>query len=383
MINNKRRWQMLSFCCVMLSLGWVLAQSTEPAGTDEAGAAKAIDQKVGQLAISDLAISEALADIGKQIGVPITIDDATVELLPWGRQTKLAAVTISNMSLRDALPQVLAALGMTYEVREGGIAVVPTPPLKRLGRRANWDDLKLLRLLSETDFTPESFETLKIQYRITSKVDAKKMLSRQLANSGKGSIADMLETATGSLNWIWVPESDHVVVKTSEAQVNYNLARLITARYSSTPLSQIFSDLAAKAEVAISFEPGVMTKLPLGMSQSYTLLLQSTSVRQAMELICAETGLKYSVTPEGVLVSASEALAGGIAPPAKSSPYVAKISVPGSNGKYTLEFLIRADEVPEDILSTRKQMLEEVIQEMRRDVAPEDAQPPAGETKSP
>jgi|CXWL01.1.fsa_nt_gi hypothetical protein len=378
-----KRWRVLSICCAILSLGWVYAQSPEPAGSGEADTARAIDQKLNQLAISDLAITDALADIGKQIGVPITIDDATVELLPWGRQTKLAAVTISNMSVRDALPQVLAALGMTYEVRDGGIAVTATPPLKRLGRRATWDDLKLLRFLSETEYTPESFDSLKIQYRISSKVDAKKMLLRQLANSGRGSVAEMLETATGSLNWIWVPESDHVVVKTSEAQVNNKLARLITARYSNTPLSQIFGDLAARADVALSFEPGVMTKLPLGTTQSYTLLLQSTSIRQAMELICAETGLKYAVVPDGVFISASESLAGGSAQAARPSPYVAKISVPGSNGKYTLEFLIRGDEVPEDILSTRKQMLEEVIQEMRRDVVPDDAPPSSGEPKGP
>lgn len=338
----------------------------------------ALDQKVEQFTVSGAEISDALADLGKQVGLSVTLDDRALELLPWGRQTKLSQVNVTNASLREILPQLLGPLGMTYEPRDGGIVVVPTEPIQRLNRRATWEDLKLLKHCTEQEYTPENFASLKVQYRITSKVEAAKMLDHQLARSGRGTIAEMLETATGALGWIWFPEDDHIVIRTAQAQINNLLSRRVTARYANVPLAQILTDLAEKADVALTMEPGMMAKLPPSTAQSYSLLLQSTSIRQALELISAETGLKYDITRDGVDVGLSEAVADtgkpGTAAP-RTSPYVAKLVVPGVDGSYTVEFLIRSDELPQDILDYRDQMKGDFIQKVRRELAPPNETP--------
>jgi len=341
-----------------------------------------LDRKVESLAIRGAEIGPALSDIGKQVGVNIVLDDAAAELLPWGRQTKLADLTISNASLREALPQILDALGMTYEVRGTDIVVVATPPLRRLERRASWDELKLLRRCRETPYTRVNFDQFNIQYRITSKVDAPRMLSTQLDKAGRGNVADMLETAAMALGWVWFPEGDHLVIRTGQAQVANKLARRVSARYANLPLSQILTDLGEKAGVNVFFEPGMMNKLPPSISQGYTLLLQSPSVRQALELIAAETGVRYEIEPDGVRFSLAEGVAeGGKAGAPRTSPYVAKISVPLASENYSVEFLIRADELPGDILESRSQMINEAIQKIRAELGSGEGVPqqPAGD----
>lgn len=352
---------------------YAAAQAPLPvtATSADAEVAQTMDQKVESLSVNDMALGEALADIGQQVRVKITVDEASQDLLPWGPQTRLAKVTVSNASLREILPQILAPLGMTYDIRDGGIFVYATDPLKRMNRRATWEDLKLLQRCNETPFTPETIRNFKLQYRITSKVDAAAMLDHQLAKSGRGTVAEMLEVATGALGWAWFPNSDVIVIRTQQAQIANRLARRISARYTSTPLARVLLDLSEKAETQFVLEPGMMLKLPQSTVQGYSLFLQSASIRQALELICAETGLKYEIEREVVRIGLSDALQeGGKRAAARSSPYVGKIVVPSADGSYNLEFLIRADELPADILDSRDQMIEEIIQKMRRDMAP-------------
>jgi hypothetical protein len=72
----------------------------------------------------------------------------------------------------------------------------------------------------------------------------------------------------------------------------------------------------------------------------------------------------------------SDAVAQEAGKPAATRPstYAAKLSVPSADGGYTLEFVVRSDELPADVMEARGQMLQEMIQKVRRDIVP--AQPP-------
>lgn len=337
--------------------------------------ARALDRRLEQVSIQGEAIPEALAQLGREVGIRISIDGESADLLPWGAQTRLKAVTIEQASLREVLPQVLDALGMTYTIEDDGVLVVASEPLRRMNRRATWDDLKLLRRCCELEYSPETFATFKLQYRITSKVDAPKMFKTQLAKAGRGTVAEMLEVATRALGWVWFPNGDHLVIRTCEAQIANLMSRRVTARYTNEPLSRILADLAAKARTPIHFEPGMMLKLPRTTSQSYTLLLRRTSIRQAFELVSAETGLKYDIRRDGIHTGLSDKIGGhgGPRPGRRGSPYVGKISIPSTDGTYIYEFLLREDELPDDVLAHRRQLIEEYIQKMRSDMAPDEA----------
>ncbi|HVP10588.1 MAG TPA: DUF4974 domain-containing protein [Phycisphaerae bacterium] len=350
-----------------------MAQTGSPPPTDAGGVELALDRKLEKISVSDKPVPEALAEIGAAAHVGIAIDAEAAELLPWGRQTKVADLTIeTGFTLRAALPQLLNPLGMTYKVADNHILVVASPPLKRINRRATWEDLKLLRWCQETPYTPEAFAEMKIQYRLTAKIDAPKMLERQLDRAGHGTIAQMLETACNSLGWVWLPDNDEIVIRTHEAQIANMLSRRISVRYTNAPLSKILNDLADRADVLVFFEPGIMLKLPHATAQSYTLLLDQSSIRQALELIAAETGLKYEIRRDGIYIGLSEALAGPTttapAAPTRRSPYVARITVPSKDGTFSLDFLLTADELPPDVLEYREQLVDQYVDKMRSEL---------------
>lgn len=358
------RAALLAVACVLLSVSSARATDVD--------VAIALDKQLGTLAIQAEAIPEALSKLGQTVGVRITIDEAAVDMLPWGGKTRLKDVTIANASLRVVLPQILDALGMTYEVRDDGLVVLATPPLERMNRRSTWDDLKLLRLTKETEYSPENFASFGLQYRISSKVDAPKMLATQLSKAGRGTVAEMLEVATAALGWVWFPDGDHLVIRTSEAQTANKMARRTTCRYTRESLARILIDLADKADSHISFEPGMMLKLPPNVAQSTDLILQNSSIRQAFEVLAANTGIRYEIVRTGIQVSLGEGVGDvpGAAPRPQTNAYIGKISLPSADGTYSYDFLLRADELPEDILEYRRQIIEEYIQKMRDDMAP-------------
>lgn len=345
-----------------------------------------LDQPLGELDLSGKTVPDALTTLGQNAGVKIEVDARSMDILPWGPETKLADLTVRGATLRDVLTQVLDPLGLMFTSQGDGITVEATNPLKRINRRSTWNDLKLLRRCKETRYTPESFAEFNLQYRITSKVDAPKMLHHQLERAGRGSVAQMLEVASASLGWVWFPNEDHIVIRTAQAQIANKLSRRVTCRYLNQPLSRILIDLAGKAEVAINLEPGMMLKLPRSTAQSYTLVLQRSSIRQALESISGETGLEYKMRRDGLYITIDKtaALAGGQSIPdgktvgsAQRSPYVGKISVPGGDGSYTIDFLLRADELPADVLELREQIIDEYIQRIRRDMVPPEDKAPA------
>lgn len=342
-----------------------------PGAMSDAEAARVIDQPLASLTVRGAALGEALADVGRQAGVEIVVDEAAAELLPWGAQTAVQEITVQDATVRQLLGEMLPALGLRFEIVDGRVKVLATEPLKRINRRATWDELAVLQRAASTPYTPDNLAGFKLQFRITSKVDAKSMLEHQLARAGQGTVAEMLETATGSLGWVWLPVDDAVVIRTMQAQIANKLSRRISVRYVGTPLARILLDLADKAETAFVLEPGMMVKLPANIVQGYSLSLDQASIRQALELICAETGLKYEIEREIVRIGLSEALEEGGRPGGtREFPYVGKIAVPAKSGDYTLEFLIRRDELPPDILDARNQMVEEIVQQMRQDMAP-------------
>ena len=338
---------------------------------------KALDTPLAKLSIAEQELPAALAEMGRQAGITITLDEASAELLPWGKQTRIKQMVVQNSTLREVLPQVLGALGMRFDIRDNDILVLAGEPLKRINRRATWHDLRLLRELNETEFSMAAIANIKIQYRLTSKIDAPGLLHAQLAKSGQGTIAQILEVATASLGWVWFPNGDHVAIRTMEAQIANRLSRRVTFRYENQPLSKILVDLADRAETAIDFEPGMMLKLPSHIAQGTTVSLNQSSIRQAFELLQAETGIRYEIRREVIWVGLSdearEAAAGGDGSAARrAGGYVAKITIPASDGTYSFDMLIRAEDLPDDILEYRRQLIEDYIQKVRADMAPND-----------
>lgn len=356
---------------------------------DPRPAAEALDRTLGDLQLESQTLAAVLETLSKRAGVRFDIDDDTYATLPWGRDTRLATLKLSGASLRAALDEILKPLGFVYSIGENSVRIVPSDALARINRRATWDDLHYLQMLNSTPCTQQNLAKIKFQYRITTKTNAPQLLGNQFKRAGDGTIAQILDVATRALGWTWFPDQDHVVILSAQAHIAHNLARTVTARYNQMGLAHILLDLADKADVPIFLEPGLMLKLPPNTANNYTLLLQQTTVRDALELICAETGLAYQILRDGISISlAPDAKGNAAGARNRGDPYVARIVVPAKNGNYNYEFLIRESELPQDVREYRGQMIDEMIEKVRLDMSPA-ANPesapatPPGATNSP
>src|SRR2546423_5855624 len=93
-------------------------------------------------------VPQVFKKIEDQTAVPIQVQPAVYDLLPWGEQTNVG-VKIQNKTLRDAMTNITNTLGLTWDVGAQAVVVKPSPPLARLGRRATVDELNALSLLAQ------------------------------------------------------------------------------------------------------------------------------------------------------------------------------------------------------------------------------------------
>jgi len=342
------------------------------ATTAPAPTAEALDRPLPDINLQAQSLGSVLEALSHKAGVRFEIDDDTYATLPWGRETRLASLKVTRgASLRSTLDELLKPLGLVYSVGDKAVRIDPSAPLSRMNRRSTWNDLHFLNWLDTTPCTAENLAKTKIQYRITTKVNGPQLLRDQIKRAGDGTISQMLEAATKALGWTWFPDEDHVVILSAQAHIAHNLSRTVTARYNQMGLSHILLDLADKADVPLFLEPGLMLKLPPNVANSYTLLVQQFTVRDALEMICAETGLTYKILRDGISISMSPNAPGSpAAGRTRGDPYVARIVVPARNGGYNYEFVIRESEMPQDVLEYRGQMIDEMIEKMRQDMAP-------------
>jgi len=100
-------------------------------------------------------LERAFAILEEQTGVPIRIGSRALELLPHGAGTEVQA-TMHDVTLRAGIESLLAPVGMSFAVHNGGIDVVPTEALVRIGRRATWHELETLRDLRAAPWTGQA-----------------------------------------------------------------------------------------------------------------------------------------------------------------------------------------------------------------------------------
>jgi len=345
------------------------AAPQNPARTPVEGSSveQKLDAAIPELVLESRPVPDVLKELSQQTGVPITLEDRAVNKLPWGAQTKFSSVTIRDSTLREALPRILQPLALQFKIEDNRVVISPSPALERLDGRITWKELELYNKLAGAAYSPETFKQFELQYRITSKLDAPALLADQLARAGTGNTADLLETATASLNWTWIPQDTRIVILTQQAMYARGMARRMTGRYDRRPLGEILFELGREAGVHVHLQAGTFTRLPRETVDRYSLFLTNASIRQAFDYIAAETGLAYSIEPDGVHVGPADNIEKMFPPRTAEAedPYVAKFSIPYNDKGINLEFLLRESELPRDIRQKRDQFIKQLREASR------------------
>jgi hypothetical protein len=264
----------------------------------------------------DAVLPKAMAQITNQTGVPIEADASVWELLPWGQETAIK-VKIEHRTLREALNAITQKLGLEWTVGDEAIRLRPIPPLRRLGRRCTVDELSELDLLGSTplnmiDSRPtvrqvlESIDALlaknKSRFAIENRAPDQAQDLR-VGLSRNGTMADALEEISRQTNVTWYPWGKSIVILSKQQQIRNQLSKRLTTRYDGVDVQQVVLELFERAGVDFTVDAGAYQRIPAG-DRSIRLQLDDAQIEQALQTIGGFTGLTFTISDDGVHVSA-------------------------------------------------------------------------------
>lgn len=372
---------------LMMAIGGLMPANgfAEPVDT-RALIEQALDEPA-RITLDNIPLGQAIRVVTEQTGVKIVMPPEVMAMVPHGAGTIVREVEIANMSLREALVELFSPLGMTCQLRDTFLAVVPKPPLVSLGRPPTWEELATLsdlaRLSIGTDSKAEAVLKSRVQFQIPVR-EAWSVLAGALRGVGAGPGDEVLSIACHNLGWAWSLSGDRIVVTTREQVFRRQLRRPISLRKNSRPLFEVLQAIGKLAGVTLRAEPGTLDALPLAVQRNFSVNVRNQPAEKVLDSIAAYTGLAYVITPEGIVFFRTQMEADAPArltqpkPPAQprmnpprgdidsqTDPVVARITVPLEDGR-TAEWLIRRSELPEDLRIIRQRDLAELLEAARR-----------------
>ncbi|MFP4140056.1 MAG: STN domain-containing protein [Phycisphaerae bacterium] len=329
---------------------------------------KALDTPVNFVVEEAAPIGEVFSRLEKETGARIALHDDALEFLPYGEQTRLK-VTLKNIKLSKALDRVLSQQALQWKRDGDTIRILPTDALYRLGRRASFDELRLLGVIHSTripaeksaDEVRKTFAALSgldevvLKFRVypyglkkeLSEVQADAMKRAAMALPGTG--ADWLNMLCHGMDWTWYVQGEQVVILDKSAQVRRQLQRQVSVAYRKAALQDVLFDLAGKARVELKMSPGVMRQVPEQARSNLNLIMEEATVSQALQAISGATGLKFTPAGEGLKVEASKAIKDDDQPRRDRPPFFLRMSMPLKDGT-NVDVFMRPDDMPEEVV---------------------------------
>jgi hypothetical protein len=377
-----------------LALGGGMVVGTAPAGAQAVAASTAvnssalINQALDQQVALDLnaPLPAAMDQIAKQTGVRLEADPAVWDLLPWGQLTNITA-KIQNQTLRQALKAITQKLGLTFELQDEALRIKPMPALRRLGRRATVQELAALDLLASTpaNLSPQAQPVRQyinaIDQRLV-EIKAPVAVENRMGTTPAGlavqaarnaTLLDALDALPRQTDLTWYPWGKSLVIVSKEDQIRMQLGKTITTRYNGADVQQVLTELSQRAGVNFEIEPGALQRIAPEF-RNIRLILDNTTIRQALETIAGFTGLGYVVNDKGVyLWNPSKGSARG----GSGSRIVGLIQLPDLG----IEVPVRESDVPYDLREYIQSKSKKELDKMREMMKEEGFKPatrPAG-----
>jgi hypothetical protein len=369
------------FCA--LSVAGVVRAADVPA---EVGLQRTLDQPFN-LTLTKTPLSEAFKQIAATAKISMQVDPACYDLLPYGATT-LVSADFRQSKLRDAIEEVLVPLGLQQAVSGATVIVRPSGPLARIGRRAYWDELKLLQDLRNTELKAGADGGFDFKTAVRAALDrpdlvvsiadegvsgatrdkALDQIKKQLPLSAFRAL-EMYGQLTGQ---IWFVEAGPgaaampgasagtVRVMSMKAWMQRQMERPIQVDFTNAPLNQVVAELTHLSGIRFVPEPGLYQMVPV-----VSLKSNNGSVIQTLEALAGGTRIAFDVRDDSILLH----MAGNEPLPApRSDAIVGRISVPVGTGadRTTMDVFIRESDLPRELNELRKKRTQEAIDALAR-----------------
>ena len=327
----------------------LLAHIAHAEDTTSALINEALDKPV-KLTLKAL-LPQSMEQIQDQTGVPIKIDAAVWDLLPWGRNTNIIA-TIENQTLRQALEAITRKLGLEFEIKNESLVIEPVPALRRLARRSTKDELDCLDNLNKLSLEKSGAMPLKtLLDGIDAKLAASKTpfvvdrpagdlipLTTEVNIARNATLLNALDAISKQTEATWYPWGKTIVILGKQDQIKRQLSRTISIRYSGADLAQVLSDLSQKAGVPFDIESGALQQLP-PEARAINLILEDYTIHDALDAIRGTAGLDFMIRDGGVY------LWNQVTSPTRKDRVLITMQVRGTD----LVVFIPESQVPQDI----------------------------------
>ncbi|MCL2641528.1 MAG: hypothetical protein FWD53_11830 [Phycisphaerales bacterium] len=343
------------------------------------------------LSLQKIELAEAFKQIAGAGGIALQVDPACYDALPYGATTRVTA-DFRESKLRDAIEQVLVPLCLEQVVSSATIIIRPTAPLTRIGRRADWDELKLLQALRTGGDLKNAAGPFEWTAALRSALDGYPHLAVSMPIAATPEAAALNDKAIEQLkkqfplspfralelycqltNQIWfvetppppIPGGGTVRIMPERRWVERQLARPIQLSFTNAPLEQIITALSHTSGIRFTPEPGLYQAFPL-----VTLNSNNASVLQTIEFLSGNSGIAFDIRDDSVHLR----LANSPAPPAptaRADRIVARIAVPIDNNGLTMDILVYESDLPADLNELRKKKLQTSIEALQKMTKPE------------
>lgn len=302
----------------------------------------------------DAMLPGAMQAIETKTGVRMKADPAVWELLPWGQQTNVTA-KIENLTLRQALDALTQKLGLTYTLGDEAVILQPMAPLRRLGRRSTVQELQALDLLAgkpmpalqaaadvQAVLTAVDLQLEKTPYAIEARLP-QEVRALPLNLPRNVSLYEALEQIAKQTRATWYPWGRMIVVVPKEVQVRDQLQKTFTVRYAEAELTQVLDDLRGRAGVDFILEPGALQRVPVEF-RTVKVFWENVTIAQALESLKGITGIDYSITDRGVVITKPAGIMAAAGVDGPGDPVVGMIQL--ENG---MHLMIRESQVPPEL----------------------------------
>ncbi|MBU0639099.1 MAG: DUF4974 domain-containing protein [Planctomycetes bacterium] len=325
---------------------------------------EALDQNVRQIELKQLPLHDALQQLGEQTGLRFELADGVLDRMPYGERTRVSIV-IQDMPLRVGLRRVLGGLGLVMNVADERVQVGAAPVLERLDRRLTIAETAVLGLLASEPWSALPRDGVVLVFQLDPHGEPRAALDAALAQIPAENALEQFDLATAALGWVWLPREKGVVFLARRDDVRRRLERPVDLTYSRVPLDQVLVDLGRRVGVTMLFEPGALRQVQAS-ARPVDLIQRETSVRQTLERICGNTGLRYEIVDDGVRISGP---AEAVQRPVNSAARLVRISIPLGPGGAMIDYIIREDELPPEVRREYADRLQGVLEELTRQLS--------------
>lgn len=372
--------------------------------------------------LNNVTFVEALDKIGKEAGVKFVLSSEAEWKLPYGVATRLSAVLDGPLS--DSMTEMLNAFFMRYAVGDQELTIYPRAELEHIIGRPTTRQLQLLKdiytkpiKVYKVDKLQETLNLALKQDIFVSPMDIQGQLNnllRQLvakdpiyrsSTSPRNRMRPPIRSTTiikeATATEPGTPEPTEIELPTpvtivqllkqvrpegSSSNAEWYLARMdfggqtpeirivsktalkffkrqqkIDIFYKDESLDKIFRGIASRGGVTMTISNlDNLRKLRMSVN------MQNISIEQALRNIADMAGLDYGFDHDYVMSIAGPKSVTPT-PPTKKAPattssgYVGKVSIPMDGGKYFIEFMLRENDLTDELKKLRNEKMKSIL----------------------